>query len=853
MSAAEAVTTARAFGLLVRLGGRRWLSRLRLRLRGGKKAAGAEGAARTGTARKAPVSPILLGFLAVSFVWGGWIQVVPVVRATALSGTDAVVVDRWSLTTARMHAATSTSDAARRERAVSQIVDILRRAGDRRPDADLRATADRMLDDALAGRMDRYVVESPLGVGRLSHVLPADLWHSRSGRNLRFALLLAFLFVATSTVAYAAVDLAKPEWDLEWLWTTPAPARAILWARFAEYALFNPLAWFVGGPIFCATLALRLGPLGTIGGTLLAALYVAVLSAALRLVAEFGLRGRLKVAKNLQALCSVLGIGAFFAVMVAGRTRPLAAWFESAAAVADPVAHVIALPMLALDGPRAGLLGAALAVVGAAAAACGAVGFAARSTAGGLVADATGREGRRGAPAAAAPSRGEGFLRGVVGKDVRLLLRDRNVLVQIVLVPGFVFALQLVFNRGMADAVARDPRHAAAAAFSIGAYMLMFCATGVLTAEAGALWILYASPHRIDDLLRRKTALWAGLGAVYTAACLLVLGVAVGVGPALVPHAAVAIPAVALCAYLAAAIGSLGADPTNPEPTRRVSPWAMYAYLLLTSLTAFAVYAPSWWQKASTFFFLTLLAVALWQKLRDRIPYLLDPTEAPPPRLSLADGMVAAFAFLVLSGALTALFVRPGNELTGLLAAYAVAGLIVVPVAWAVLGRRVVDFATTVGLRGDPLVPARKTRAVLLGAGVGAAAAAFGLCYVRLLEAFPALAEFMQAVDPRDATPSATDAVAFFVLAVVAAPLVEEFVFRGLALRGLERSMRPTTAVLLSATLFALVHPLASLPAVFALGLATAFVFRRSGLLLAPIVCHAVYNAAIVVDRALRG
>ena len=28
---------------------------------------------------------------------------------------------------------------------------------------------------------------------------------------------------------------------------------------------------------------------------------------------------------------------------------------------------------------------------------------------------------------------------------------------------------------------------------------------------------------------------------------------------------------------------------------------------------------------------LGLLAVALWQKVRDRLPYLLDPTEAPPP------------------------------------------------------------------------------------------------------------------------------------------------------------------------------------------------------------------------------
>ena len=50
-----------------------------------------------------------------------------------------------------------------------------------------------------------------------------------------------------------------------------------------------------------------------------------------------------------------------------------------------------------------------------------------------------------------------------------------------------------------------------------------------------------------------------------------------------------------------------------------------------------------------------LLAAAVWQKVRDVSPYLLDPTAAPRPRLALLDGLVAALAFFVLQGLAAAL------------------------------------------------------------------------------------------------------------------------------------------------------------------------------------------------------
>ena len=83
-------------------------------------------------------------------------------------------------------------------------------------------------------------------------------------------------------------------------------------------------------------------------------------------------------------------------------------------------------------------------------------------------------------------------------------------------------------------------------------------------------------------------------------------------------------------------------------------------------------------------------------------------------------------------------------------------------------------------------------------------------------------------------------------LAIVAAPLCEEFLFRGLIFKGLERSAGTILAVLGSAALFALVHPPIAVLPVFGLGIATAMSFRSSGFLLAPMLTHAVYNTCVI-------
>jgi membrane protease YdiL (CAAX protease family) len=91
---------------------------------------------------------------------------------------------------------------------------------------------------------------------------------------------------------------------------------------------------------------------------------------------------------------------------------------------------------------------------------------------------------------------------------------------------------------------------------------------------------------------------------------------------------------------------------------------------------------------------------------------------------------------------------------------------------------------------------------------------------------------------------------AFMVLvAGILGPIVEELIFRGLALGWLQRLMPFWLAALISSVLFGLAHeqgPHIILAAV--LGLVFAFLYRRAGSLWAPIAGHIVNNVAAVAS-----
>lgn len=82
----------------------------------------------------------------------------------------------------------------------------------------------------------------------------------------------------------------------------------------------------------------------------------------------------------------------------------------------------------------------------------------------------------------------------------------------------------------------------------------------------------------------------------------------------------------------------------------------------------------------------------------------------------------------------------------------------------------------------------------------------------------------------------------------VFAPLFEEWLCRGMILRGLLTKMKPATAIVISAAFFAILHmnPWQAIPA-FCLGLLFGFVYYKTGSLKLTMLMHCVNNTMAVV------
>ena len=83
----------------------------------------------------------------------------------------------------------------------------------------------------------------------------------------------------------------------------------------------------------------------------------------------------------------------------------------------------------------------------------------------------------------------------------------------------------------------------------------------------------------------------------------------------------------------------------------------------------------------------------------------------------------------------------------------------------------------------------------------------------------------------------------FFVAVVVMAPVLEEVIFRGLILSGFRRRLGPGAAIVVSALLFALVHPPSTYFPIFWLGLLFGWIYVYTRNLLVPMALHALHNA----------
>ena len=293
-----------------------------------------------------------------------------------------------------------------------------------------------------------------------------------------------------------------------------------------------------------------------------------------------------------------------------------------------------------------------------------------------------------------------------------------------------------------------------------------------------------------------------------------------------------ALAGIPLYAVIAVALGVFASDPLATEAAARMRPTYMYLYMLLTGLYIGALAAGSVVQQLVFVALTGALAVALWQKARDEVPYLLDPAASPPARVSAADGLMAAMLFFVTQ--VLALMILKGKglaDLQDIALAFGIAGALTYAMTRLVYWR-----SKTAGVprisNGSPA-----WRLALSGAAL---AAVFGIGYTMLLH--------RHGVAP-PASPLLDGQWSWLwlgALAVLAAPLFEEFIFRGLIQGGLRRSLPAWQAIVISAAIFAIVHPPASMLPVFVLGLCAGRAYERSGALLAPMLVHGMYNGAVL-------
>ena len=850
----RAPSRLRVAWLTIALEGRRRLNQGQLLWKRGTKSG-----KRTGTARKGAPAKLLLAFVSLVFLFNVTDYVTRIVRGVARDVEsrqpgDVVLVSRETLEgidwlakrdprflppefdtrSQRVHmfeVAAEQDEDIRDPVAKRQRAEELLRVFEQRGRAGFRARA--VQDDDFFPSVELWIhTADPLAMlGPLGAV----------------GLLLCLGVTLLSAVG-SDRDLARTEAVLEWWFTFPVSARGLLLSRVLGTALTTPMLWlfvvpFFGVVFWCAGLGPWLGVLLALP----AALYIGLLAGSLRVVAETVLRRLLSLRRvaQVQAALDFVGSVPLLLAMAAAlsatslaylleHTRGLPSW-----ALFNP----LTLPLCWLLAPRQAWLASALMLGVATLTVNASLSLGSYMLRDGLSLSSGPLLGTR---KRVAPDQGgaRSLLAVIAHKELVSVTRDPGRLMRVLVFPVAMICFNGLLNPEFFHAIVTNPAHAGATAFGIGSLVLVGGALLALANEGAGLWLLYTAPWSIEHVLLRKALVWSALAAGVTTLALMVLALLAHRGSFLFsPYAALALVGVVLYGFIAVGLGALGTDVLESERQRRMQPLTAQLFFLLTAMFLFALYTPSVWAKFAQLSLSSLFAFAVWQKLRDHAPYLLDPSAAPPPRIAVSDGVFAALAFFVLQGLLGALFRRlhisPGLTL---LFAFVGAGLVVTAATLYAFHRMGVPaLPTALGFRAPDAKP---LRAVLEGLLAGALSGVVAIGFTLLIQQVGWLRELYE--ETEKLSPSADLLPWLYLLAVFAAPLFEELIFRGVLYRGFRRSLQPLHAALASALVFALVHPPLSFVPVFVMAFLAASVFERSKLLVSPIVTHMTYNAMVV-------
>jgi len=561
---------------------------------------------------------------------------------------------------------------------------------------------------------------------------------------LGFVLTLLAIGALFGDLGIRNADLGKLEWDSEWLFSFPVSSQALFGMNIIEYSLLNFFCWaFILPYLFVVFWSSGYGWWG-LPLALLGTACISVILASIRVIIETWLRKTFsrKGIRNFQAVFTVIGIVSVMGSLAVAMPGQASRLLQVVKSFPGPLIwSPISLPILWCKAQWIALSAAVLAVACASAMTVVSTLTASRLVREGLIREPGPHTGRR----ARTPLmlRRQTALGGIIGKDVRLLLRNRALMTQIVILPALVIGFQFLMTPLLPESIASDFRHAATLALGVGLFILLFAAAMIVAAEADSLWLLFTFPRPIRRTIVQKTKLWTIVALAYGT---VMLGCALALRPSFglttLWASAYALIGIVIYAYIASGLAVLMTDPFERDAQFRVQPEMSMLLMLLGGMHSYGIYAPSIYGKVVVLALSSLLAYSIWQNAMTHLPYILDPTQLPPHRIGLSDGIVVSYAFFVIQG----LILIPSFALhrtidsSDLALAYT-ASAVIVALGSALVFRRlkVPRLFEAVGLKRSEETTTTWTNAIKTGLFCGLLAAVCGVLYLRLIDLFQPL------------------------------------------------------------------------------------------------------------------
>lgn len=445
-------------------------------------------------------------------------------------------------------------------------------------------------------------------------------------------------------------------------------------------------------------------------------------------------------------------------------------------------------------------------------------------------------------------------------KEYLWFIRDRSAIVQTILIPVTIVAFQMFNMRAIFSHAQDSWNYLCGAAILFGTYFLWILGPKSLTSEGSALWIAMTWPRGLESMLKAKAWHWSTLASGLVVLAL--LG-----GCLLFPQDSWKIALVAIAWFLfarsmAEKAVTLVEVVSESGEAQKIPAGRRWAAQLGMLTFAIGVCTQQWSLAIVGIVYSWITAAAMWENLRARLPYLYDPwSEHLPEPPTLMHAMVSISVLIECASVITMLV-------------YAIGGRDSLGVAQGI-GYAVCAVGTSLGVvhflegRGVPLTRVVVWQAdereaphswfkryiagnrheadwLLVGFGGGVALALLAHLYLLAAKLVPSFAEILRVSEHQmHSVPGL--ATAYAIIAIGFAPFAEEFLFRGLVFRALDRQWGGWKAVFGSAVFFAIYHaPLSWLP-VGLVGAANCLLFKRSGRLAPAIVLHMAYNAVVTL------